>query len=348
MRQVYSDVIQFRGNHYDFGYMQGRLLKDSLILKNRKKQRRRRKQRYYVQVQELKNAMLSFSPGIWEELLGLRDGLNWSFEKTINFFGGYLSEYRKSGCTVFTGSDYMIRNYDFHPNTYEGRFILFQPTNKSYATIGPTQNITGRMDGLNEKGLTIAYNFINRKKPGTGFIPTMIARIVLESCANVDEAIALLKEIPHFHSFSYIIFDQSETTYIVEATPRGVEIRTSHICTNHFELLTHENRYHLDDSYRRMNAILSQQDRVEHAYDAFQMLNGSEKGVFSSNYQNSNGTIHTSAYFPNERKMWFALGGDREPFIIDFKKWLLGDNMNIKRMLGSINTDEPFLHMEKI
>src|SRR5690625_4768140 len=177
LRQIYSDVIQFRGSHYDFGYMQGKLLKNSLLINNRKKQRQGRRQRFDVHEKEVKSAILSFAPGIWNELLGLRDGLKWPLNHVVKLFGGYLREYQTSGCTVFTGEDYMIRNYDFHPRTYEGRFVLFQPTNKSYAIIGPTQNITGRMDGMNEKGLIIAYNFIHRKKPGVGFIPNMIARI---------------------------------------------------------------------------------------------------------------------------------------------------------------------------
>lgn len=38
MLNIYSDVIQFRGSHYSFGYMQGKLLKNSPVLPNRKKQ----------------------------------------------------------------------------------------------------------------------------------------------------------------------------------------------------------------------------------------------------------------------------------------------------------------------
>src|SRR5699024_10166795 len=153
----------------------------------------------------------------------------------------------KSGCSIYTTSDYMIRNDDYHPKTYEGRYTVFQPNDGGYAIIGPSQRITGRMDGMNETGLAIGYNCMHRKKPKDGVICHMIARLVLETCANVEEAIVLLKEIPHRHSFSYIGLDESRETYVVEATPRKVAVRSARICTNHFEILKDENRYHLDD-----------------------------------------------------------------------------------------------------
>src|SRR5699024_11472807 len=58
--------------------------------------------------------------------------------------------------------------------------------------------------------------FINRKHSDDGFLCNMIGRMILETCANVDEAIELLQDIPHRHSFSYIILDPSGETYIVE------------------------------------------------------------------------------------------------------------------------------------
>ncbi|MBM7602000.1 putative choloylglycine hydrolase [Virgibacillus halotolerans] len=346
MKQIYSDLIQFRGNHYDFGYMQGKLLKDSNTIENRKKQWKIRRPRFTIGEEVVKKVMKQFAPAIWDELLGFQDALEWKIEDVLQEFGGYRLEYMRSGCSIFTGTDYMIRNYDYHPKTYEGRYTIFQPTDQGYAVIGPSQRITGRMDGMNEKGLAMGYNFMHRKKPGDGFICNMIGRIVLETCANVGEAISLLKEIPHRHSFSYVVLDETGETFVVEATPRGVEVRRSNVCTNHFELLKHENRYHLDDSYKRMDAIEAQRDQINNAYQAFRMLNDTDKGVFSKQYKSWAGTIHTSGYLPKQKKAWFALGGDREPLIFDFHKWLQGENITTKQILGEVDTDLPFVHME--
>lgn len=347
MKTIYSDIIQFRGSHYDFGYMQGMLLKDSLTVKNRENQWKIRRPRFQINAGEAKQAINSFAPGIWDELLGFQEALQWPLEKVLKEFGGYRVEIPRSGCSILTGKDYFIRNYDYHPKTYEGRFVFFQPSDKGYATAGPSQRITGRSDGINEKGLVMGYNFMNRKKPGDGFICGMIGRIVLETCAKVEEAAELLKEIPHRSSFSYVVCDRSGKTLVIEASPREVKIRESRSCTNHFEILKHENRGHLADSERRLAVLENHQEHLTEAREAFRLLNDTDKGVFSDLYASWAGTIHTAAYFPKELKAWFALGGDQTPAVLDFGNWLEGSGIPLERVTGKVNTDIPFVHMDE-
>ncbi|KHD86817.1 acyl-CoA--6-aminopenicillanic acid acyltransferase [Bacillus ginsengihumi] len=347
MRQIYSDIIQFRGTHYDFGYMQGQRLLNSLSVKNREQQWRVRKPRFLISTDETCRAIMKFAPGVWEELEGLQAALKWPIELILKEFGGYRLDYGRSGCSILTGDNFLIRNYDYHPKTYEGRYVLFQPSDQGYAIVGPTQRVTGRMDGMNEKGLAIGYNFMNRKQPGDGFICCMIGRLILEACADVEEAVAMLKEIPHRHSFSYVVYDQQSTTYIVETTPRGVEVRQGNACTNHFEIMKHENRHHLEDSKRRLSILQTRQHTIQQAYDAFRLFNDTDKGIFSTLYGSWAGTIHTSAYLPQQLEVWFALGGNQEPIRVDFAKWLKGQNVSLKKMVGVVDTDISFLHMDE-
>lgn len=346
MKKIYSDILQFRGSHYELGYEHGKQIKDSLIHKNRQKQWRLRKPRFTININETKQVFMQYAPKIWEELEGMQESMKLPMEDILRDFGGYRIEAPRSGCSIFTGKDYMIRNYDYHPKTYEGRFLIYQPNDGGYAMIGPTQRVTGRMDGMNEKGLVMGYNSIHRKKPKSGFICHMIGRIILETCANVEEAISLLKDIPHRHSFSYILLDHNDETIIVEASPRGIDIRKSNLCTNHFEIQKEENRKLLDDSYERLEAMQNQQDKIKDGYQAFRMMNDTDKGVFSKEYKSWAGTIHTSAYFPKEKKVWFALGGDTEPVTFYFEKWLQGEDYTIKRVFGNIDTDLKFAHID--
>jgi predicted choloylglycine hydrolase len=347
MKTIHSDIIQFRGNHYDFGYMQGERIKDSITVKNRDNQWKVRKPRFSIDVNETKEVITRFAPGIWNELLGLQDALGWPIEKVLKEFGGYRVDYVRSGCSILTGEDYLIRNYDYHPKTYEGRYVFYQPTDTGYAMIGPSQRVTGRMDGMNEKGLAVGYNFMHRKNPGDGFICCMIGRLVLESAASVEEAVDLLMDIPHRHSFSYVVHDKSSETYIVETSPRGVEVRQSNTCTNHFEIMKDENRNHLVDSKRRLAVMENERENHAGIEDAFRLMNDSDRGVFSDLYGSWAGTIHTSAYLPKEMKAWFALGGDREPVVFDFADWLKGKDVNLTQIKGEVDTDIPFVHMDE-
>lgn len=348
MKHVHSDIIQFRGSHYEFGFKQGELLKDSFILPNRKKQRLTSSRHLMINEIEARDMLLSFAPRIWEEITGLADALGWTIHDAIREFGGYYLEYTRSGCSILAGTDFMVRNYDSTPEGYEGRFALYQPTDGGFATIGPTMQITGRTDGLNEKGLVMGYNFINRRNSADGFICNMIGRLLLENCASVEEAIDLLEELPHRRSFSYVLLDRSGRSVVVEASPRSVVVRESSVSTNHFELLTEENRYQTDDSRRREQVMLGELENQIDAYSAFRLLNDLEKGVFSLKYNTASGTLHTASYFPHSLEVGFALGPNRLPLLFDFKKWLGGQKLYAKRVNGKIDTKLSFPHMAKM
>lgn len=348
MKPIHTDVIQFRGSHYDFGYMQGVKLRNSHILPNRRRQFNVSNRHLIINEKEARDMLLSCAPRIWEEINGLADSLDWTTHDAIREFGGYYLEYTRSGCSILTGTDFMVRNYDSSPQGYEGRFALYQPTDGGYATIGPTMQITGRTDGLNEKGLSMGYNFINRRNSEDGFICNMIGRLILENCADVAEAIELLEELAHRRSFSYVLMDPSGRSVVVEASPRSVVVREGSVSTNHFELLTEENRYQSDDSKRREQVLLNHKNHFDDAYNAFRLLNNLNSGIFSMKYSTASGTLHTASYFPQSLKVGFALGPDRLPLTIDFKKWVTGERLYVKRINGKIDTHLPFAHMSEI
>ncbi len=349
VKQYISDVIQFTGSHYDFGYRQGELLKKSPLLYNRDKQwKNKRKYHFTIDPTEATQLFTKYMPKMLDELHGLADALNWPFHDALREFGGYYVEYARSGCSILTGSEFMIRNYDSDPAFYEGRYMIYRPTDGGYATIGPSMQVTGRMDGMNEKGLVMGYNFINRRDTENGFLCNMIGRMVLETCANADEAIALLKELPHRVSFNYALIDPSGEGYVVEASPREVIARKSTISTNHFDVLVEENRYRTEDSMRRMEKLRMGEQQTKTIYAAYQLLNNTEHEVFAHKYGASAGTIHTSAYLPRERKALFAIGSNQPPVIFDFNRFLAGERIPITQIKGKLSYHLPFATMEKM
>lgn len=344
MNSVHTDIIQFRGSHYQFGRFQAEKLKNSPVLTHRKALLSKRWRNFLVDEQEVEAVFKEFSPAIWEEIQGLSDGLGLSWNDAIREFGGYYYEYGRSGCSIYTQQDFLVRNYDNAPNSYEGRYVLYAPSDTGYASAGPSMQITGRTDGINEKGLVMGYNFVNRKKSGDGFVCNMIGRLLLEKCATVEEAIQLLRELPHRNTFNYVLLDTSGKSIVVEVSPRSFSVREANSCTNHFDVLTEENRYRTDESTERLERISAQQQTVQTPYEAFRMFNDLEQGIFSEKYGASAGTLHTAAYLPKDLSAWIALGSDRQPFIFSFKKWLLGEKLHATKIKGILNTTDSFIN----
>ena len=59
---------------------------------------------------------------------------------------------------------------------------------------------------------------------------------------------------------------------IVEITPRSFDVRYDKVCTNHFEILTHENRNYTKESKERLARTISQTSEDIDKYTAFKLL----------------------------------------------------------------------------
>lgn len=339
MQNVQSEITSYRGSHYDLGVQTAKWLKQTDLLKNREKEWKKRIPRFDIDVNETHSIFQTYAPKIWEELMGMQDVLKLPTRQMILNFAHYrFTDLKESGCTVFNGTNYLVRNYDYHPATYDGRYLLYQPNDGGLAQIGPTSRVTGRMDGMNEAGLVMAYNFMHRKKPANGFVCYMVGRLILELCKNVDEAIQLLKEIPHRSSFSYILMDQSLNHAIVEITPRDINVRYDTICTNHFELLTHENRNYTKESKERLARVINQTHTQLDKHQAFKLFNDPQYDIYSKLFNSWSGTIHTSMYEPQSLTAWMSLGENQIPSSIDFNAWLKGEELTQRTFEGVIDT----------
>src|SRR5690606_29730579 len=104
--------------------------------------------------------------------------------------------------------------------------------------------------------------------------------------------------------------------------------------------------YRMEDSFRRQKELERQQGEDLDVYDAFRLLNDEDHEIFSTKYDASAGTIHTSAYVPIQRKVFFAIGANRMPVIFDFNRYLEVEKIKIKQIKGILNYDTPFINVE--
>lgn len=247
----------------------------------------------------------------------------------------------KMGCTTLVTNGAYIRNYDFSPQLYDARLVFTKPED-GYATVGFSQQIIGRLDGMNEKGLVVGLHFVNNEERAEGFFATTIVRMLLEECANVQEAVQLITAIPHGYCYNFSITDRSGKSIIVEASPNEQIIidQTPLICTNHFESesLMDKNRspLQLKGSIARkkyLESLLKSSESVPNYYEAF---NHGKSPLFSYQYDQFFGTLHTVVYVPEELKVIVGIGRDCPPQEFSLQEYM-SQNLSLpKVMLGWI------------
>jgi hypothetical protein len=208
------------------------------------------------------------------------------------------------------------RNYDFfHDVSEEGATTTRTYPAGRYASLGDCDIWVGREDGLNEAGLFvgIAAFFVPGVQPGLTF--WLIARMVLDRCATVDEGVALIQSVPHAGSWTYLLADRSGRAAAVEPTVAGVAVRYPDpeggllIMTNHAVCPAWAGReaFVPPDShprYNRLRELLGGDKRV--SVDDVKQAMRDHEGLVCSH----------GAHFPDRRfgTLWSVVGqpGDRQ------------------------------------
>ena len=108
----------------------------------------------------------------------------------------------------------------------------------AFATVG-WPGMIGVLSGMNEHGLALANMEVKRSMRLPSAMPyILLYRTVLERCATVDEAVALLQRTPRQTANNLMLMDAAGNRAVVEITPEKVYVRRADprqalISTNH-------------------------------------------------------------------------------------------------------------------
>lgn len=331
--------VQCRGTPYEVGRAQA----DAFALTRKGKAFLRRKVRlpWWFNIRTEERAFRAYAPALWEEIGGIAEGLSISMGQAVAFFGNDGLRMPTGGCSAVMSGGVYGRNYDFWPRGYEARFALVQ-AHGSYASIGGTHQLTGRLDGMNEHGLTIGLHLVRARPRSPGLTSTLLVRRVLDSCATTAEAIALLRRLPHAMQYNYSLLDAGGVAAVVEAGAGAVAVRAGDwlACTNHFQSMQLKglNR-RVAHSIDRLPPLEGWAARVLSAEQTFKALNFPASPAFH-NYGNAQ-TLHTIVAEPAKRRLLIGIGGDaaaleEDMLDVDFKLWVCGEDMPITQLKGQL------------
>lgn len=318
------NVVELKGDAYQIGIAQGKeiignsRLTEQLIELN--------KMTEDVNVGRAKGLLQLMSPNLLRELEGVAEAVRMDLGLAIQLYSGYDLAFPQMGCTALVQNGYYIRNYDFSPDMYDGRLVFSQPKD-GYCSVGFSQHVIGRLDGMNEKGLVVGLHFVNDEHREEGFLSTTIVRMLLDQCANVKEALDMIAMIPHGYCYNYSMADPSGMNVIVEATPQRIVTRHMDqlICTNHFvsERLKKMNKNAIEDSKKRMEYVGLMNGNMT-SLSAYHQFNDENSPLFYHHYKEYFGTLHTVVYFPESLKMIIGVGANCSPIQFSLKEYMKG------------------------
>lgn len=336
-------IVQCRGTPFEIGRAQGAL--HASTSKGRAFLRRKTFwMPSWFNLDAQKRMYMRFAPKLWEEIEGVAEGLGVPLPLAALNFGNAGLRPPIGGCSAVMSANVYGRNYDYKARDYGARLALVQPEG-SYASVGTSELLTGRLDGMNEHGLCIGLHLITMRPRLSGLSCLLLNRIVLDQCATTQEAVAMLRRLPHGMQYNYSLLDANGVAAVVEASPGLVAVRTGDwlACTNHFQSaqlrpLNRRSRH----SERRLPPLEHWASRDLSVEQTFAALNNSRSPAFFHGYlRGGAGTLHTIAATPAERRVLIGVGGDaaaldEDMLDIDFAAWVKGEDLPVTELTGQL------------
>ncbi|MHA1730305.1 MAG: C45 family autoproteolytic acyltransferase/hydrolase [Promethearchaeota archaeon] len=195
----------------------------------------------------VEGAIRAHLPAQWEFLEGLAEGAGLRtskvlFLQAIDSLGSQLRGYEVPGpgemqCGAAgvtgryseTGLPLIVKNWDGPASLAE--VLVFRhivPTDEGrFETVGSgVCALVGVNNGMNSKGLSVAYNYGFPVDAGRRGIPPMfLVREALELCTTVDETFELIRDFPLLGGALFLVGDGEGDLAVIEACPGRVEIR---------------------------------------------------------------------------------------------------------------------------
>jgi predicted choloylglycine hydrolase len=338
------NIVQCRGTAYEVGRAQARLFaatpKGRAFLRSKKT-----RFPWWFKLGAEQRMFAKFAPVLWEEVAGLADELGITMERAAYWFGNEGMRPPIGACSAVMTGDVYGRNYDFRPRYYGAQFTLLQASG-SYASVGSTHQLTGRLDGMNQHGLTIGLHRVKKRPRFPGLSADLIVRMILDQCATTTEAAAKLRGLPHAMQYNYSLLDAGGMAAVVEASPGAVAVRTGDwlACANHFlspqlrSLNRHRAAMH---SHARLPPLEAWASGGLSAERMFTALNRSTSPAFHQGYIGGAGTLHTIVGEPAKRRLLIGIGGDaaaleEDMLDVSFDRWLAGEDLPVTRLQGQL------------
>jgi predicted choloylglycine hydrolase len=233
----------------------------------------------------------------WERLVRLTDG----DELAARMLTLWNPPAFAPGCSQLvtrTPSRALVRNYDYDPNLFEG--VVYSSRFSRRRVLGTGDCLWGLLDGMNDDGLAVSLAYGGLPGTGKGFAIPLVVRYLLEVCATVGDARAVLEQLPVAAAYNLTLSDRSGVAVTAFVAPgRRPEYFDAGLATNHRGLVPDEpQRARLlgsvvrQDALRTLDRASADPDDVAAAF--------LEPPLFNTAYSKGFGTLYTAVYRPDD------------------------------------------------